>query len=99
MQPKKKDIAKIHAIRNDGVAYVSRDDGKEVRYGYISKIQEGKPLSENCELVKLTPREEENTFDLETECIIGKGPSQVATKGYRQGWDNIWGKSNKDMSN
>jgi hypothetical protein len=97
MQPKKKEIAKIHAIRDDGMAYISRDDGKEVRYGFVKKIEEGKPLV-NCEIVKLSPREEENTYNIESECIIGSGPSQIATEEYRQGWDNIWGKSTKDMN-
>ncbi len=65
----------------------------------LRKAEDGKPLPENAELIKLSG--EGPTYKVESIYDGRKGPSKVATKVYRDNFDTIFGKksvSNLDMN-
>lgn len=79
----------------------ARED--RIEAGEMRPIKDGAPI--HGEIVKLSPREgAPHVCDVEVTYAApkrasapsdgrGKGPAQVATHGYRAGWDEIFGKS------
>jgi hypothetical protein len=78
--------------------FVLRKRGERVEAGAIRPSEEGKPIT--GELVKLSPREDEGLYDVEVlhdgrpkpVQDARSGPPQVATDGYRAGWNRLFGK-------
>lgn len=60
-----------------------------VSVGTMSVAEDGKPLSEGSELVRLT-HIENNRYQVEH--LYSHGPAKVASEEYRNGWDRIFGK-------
>jgi hypothetical protein len=56
--------------------------------GFIMPAREGVPVPAGAELVNLR-RREDGAYDCTT---LVKGPPQVSTPAYREGWDSIFGK-------
>lgn len=82
----------------------ARED--RIESGEVRPVKDGAPI--HGEIVKLTPREGapqvcdvEVTYSAKkaptaTLTPRGKGPAQVANRGYRDGWDEIFGKAAGD---
>jgi len=77
---------------------VLRKRGEQIEAGALRPSEEGKPIAH--ELVKLSPREGEEIYDVEV-LYDGRpkpvedarsGPAQVATDDYRAGWNRLFGK-------
>jgi len=104
------DIALVTGPTEDGegVRVVRfRDDA--VSAGEVRPMEEGKPLAEGAELVRLKPRAgtEVPAFDVEriykreaAPARTTKGPAKVATPAYRSNWETIFGaaSSNDDAA-
>jgi hypothetical protein len=70
-----------------------------VELGTIRPLQEGRPIE--GEIVSMSPREDVPfLYDVKTELpdqrpaqrrLTSDGPPQIATEGYRRGWEAIWG--------
>lgn len=64
-----------------------------VQAAQIRAVQEGKPIPESAEVIKLQDRED-GAYDVETILpprAPQKGPAQVASDRYRKNWDAIFG--------
>lgn len=94
----------IHAPAPDGKGVtVLRARSERLEAGVLRPLEDGKPIT--GEIVKLTPRDEPMLYDVETQMTVPEpaaatdvaratsGPAQVATDGYRKGWDAIWQRS------
>lgn len=101
------DIALVTGPTEDGAGVrILRVQGDTVSAGEVRPMQEGKPLAEGAEVVRLEPRPgcEAPVFDVqriykrETETTrAAKGPAKVSTSAYRSNWETIFGApSSKD---
>lgn len=104
--PQKKagqDVVLVHGVTEDkqGLRVLrAREQGVEL--GEVRPVKEGQPLTQD--LVRLKPRKDAPYLcDVETEFSVSelqsttearttKGPAQVASKTYRDGWDAIFAK-------
>src|SRR5438094_4165232 len=95
-----KDIALILQPTEDNEGFqVLRRRGPDgpVEVGTMRPLREGRPLDGAGEVVTLRPRNElPFLYDVkvelaETPRLTSAGPAQVASEGYRRGWDAIWG--------
>jgi hypothetical protein len=68
--------------------YVRHRPDHTVEIGVMARPKDGQPIQE---LVQLSPRDSDGGFDVTTVHSSRKGPSKVATDGYRSGWDRMWG--------
>jgi hypothetical protein len=100
-----KDLAMVFGPSEDGEGFrmMRRRAGTDVvDVGTIRPLQEGRNIS--GEVVSLQPRPEAPfLFDCETDRELSQpqslsGPPQVATEGYRRGWDAIWGSRGRGRS-
>lgn len=90
------DVALVCGATEDGSSLgVLRKRGERVEAAIMKRAVEGQPI--HGELVKLTPREEPRLFDVESLYTppaaetSGPGrPAQVASDGYRKGWDRLF---------
>ncbi len=100
----------IHAPAPDGRGVtVLRARNERLEAGVLRPLEDGKPIT--GEIVKLTPRDEPMLYDVETQMTVPEpaaptdvaratsGPAQVATDGYRKGWDAIWQRSTPSRAN
>lgn len=78
-----------------GGVHVLRARDERVEAGELRPVQEGKPLA--GELVSLLPREGnprvcdvKESFQASALPARSKGPAQVATKAYRDNWDEVF---------
>ena len=82
---------------------------ESVSAGEVRPMQEGKPLAEGAEIVRLKARPgcEVPAFDVEriykqesAPARTGKGPAKVSTSAYRSNWETIFGapSSNDDTA-
>ena len=97
---KNEDLILVHGKSELGW-HVLRKKGDELSLGAMKPLEEGKPI--DGEVVKLSPREEHPMlFDAETQLpaprASSKGPPQVATQAYRDGWNAIWGKKRRSKT-
>jgi hypothetical protein len=99
------DIALVFGRTEDNEGYRilrRRAEDRPVEMGEVHPLREGKPIS--GEVVTLKARRDvPYVFDVKTELetappaeppearATSGGPAQVATEGYRRGWDAIWG--------
>jgi hypothetical protein len=104
------DIALVTGPTEDGegVRVVRfRDDA--VSAGEVRPVEEGKPLAEGAEIVRLKPRpgSQVPAFDVEriykrevAPARAVKGPAKIATPAYRSNWETIFGapSSNDDAA-
>jgi len=98
---KSEDVVLIHGVTSDGKGLaVLRKQGESLSAGTVRPLEEGKAIT--GDVVRLRPRPELPVVcDVEVEhpapslAREGSGPAQVATEGYRSGWDSIWGKRRK----
>ncbi|MCB9596912.1 MAG: hypothetical protein H6719_29585 [Sandaracinaceae bacterium] len=71
---------------------VLRKRGERVEAAVLAKAEEGKPV--HGDLVKLTPRDEPQLYDVETlheaPTPTRSGPAQVSSDAYRAGWDRLF---------
>ena len=75
-----------------------RGDEGPVELGTMRPLREGKPI--DGEVVTLRQRRDlPFLYDVKTQLAdpeprraTSDGPAQVATEGYRRGWDAIWGR-------
>ena len=102
--PKTDDVVLIHGVTADGKGFeVLRKQGETVSAGSMRPLEEGKALT--GDVVRLKPRRELPLLcDVEVEHRVEaparetSGPAQVASEGYRSGWDSIWGKRRKQAA-
>lgn len=89
--PPTADGAGVHVLR-------ARDT--RIEAGELRALQEGRPIT--GEVVTLKPRESnpqlcDVTASYSPPAQLGhKGPAKVATRAYREGWDEIFGAKPKD---
>jgi hypothetical protein len=100
--PKKKageDVALVWGKSDDGETLgVLRKRGDAIEPALVKRAREGEPI--HGELVRLTPREEPNLYDVdvlhdarsEVREPEAAGPAQVASNAYRKGWDRLFKK-------
>ena len=83
-----------------GGVHVLRARDAKIETGELRALQEGRPIT--GEVVTLTPRKDnprvcDVTDSYQPPAAAGaatthKGPANVATTAYRQGWDEVFGK-------
>lgn len=78
-----------------GGVHVLRAREERLEAGELRPIEEGKPL--RGELVALAPRKDnpricdvKDSYAADALPAKGKGPAQVATKAYRDNWDEVF---------
>ena len=97
---KLRDVAMIVDRTEDNEGFqILRRRGEDapVEVGTMRPLREGKPI--DGEVVSLRQRRDlPFLYDVKTELsdpeprrATSDGPAQVATEGYRRGWDAIWG--------
>ena len=99
----KEDVVLLHSRTEDGEglrALRARDNRLEA--AEIRPIRHGQPISKQAELVRLRPRKETPLIcDVEVEYngdsssdtrSQSSGPPQVASKAYRDNWEQIFGR-------
>ena len=92
----KKDVMYPGPLQEDGtfIGVRIRED-QPPQVGQFKKLRDGEPILGNGEIVNLSY--EEGMPGLKVTEIYRSGPAQVATKGYRTGWDTTFGsKTNKE---
>jgi hypothetical protein len=76
-----------------------RAEGQPVEMGTLRPLREGKPI--DGEVISLRPRQDYPfVCDVKVELpdpnadqrSTSDGPAQVASDGYRRGWEAIWGR-------
>lgn len=78
---------------SDGVrVFVRKNKDDEISCGTLELTKEGKPV--DGEIVKLS-EVSDSVYDVES-IYKSPGPSKVASKKYKDGWDRIFG--NKDVN-
>jgi len=104
------DIALVTGPTEDGEGVrVVRFREDAVTAGEVRPMQEGKPLAQGAEIVRLKPRAgcEAPAFDVEPvykheakSVPVTKGPAKVASSAYRSNWETIFGapSSNEDVA-
>ena len=97
-KPPTKDVVLLGPPTADGEGvHVLRAREDRVEAGEVRPLKEGASI--HGEVVKLTPRKDApHVCDVDvtyappaTKTARGKGPAQVATSSYRNGWDEIFG--------
>ncbi|GAB4215466.1 MAG: hypothetical protein OHK0013_41080 [Sandaracinaceae bacterium] len=92
------DVILPHARTEDGRGvHVLRKRGDTVEAGVLRALEEGRPI--HGELVRLERRPGTPLFDVHVE-LDARPPSaekrgrppKVATRAFRAGWDEIWGR-------
>jgi hypothetical protein len=85
--PPTADGAGVHVLR-------ARQGEEKVETGELRALQEGRPIT--GEVVTLTPRKDNpricDVTDSYRPPALTKGPANVATDAYREGWDEVFGK-------
>lgn len=72
---------------------VRRRKGDEETFGVLAPLEDGRPLPEGAEIVKVALRRDgDDWHDVEVLYRNASGPAQVATPAYREGYDRIFGK-------
>lgn len=94
------DVVLLGPPTQDGAGvHVLRAREERIETGELRALQEGKPIV--GEIVSLRPRKENPRIcDVEHSYSPSeqKGPAQVATKAYRDNWEEIFGESKRDRS-
>jgi hypothetical protein len=97
-----RDVLFVYAEGEAGDYGVIRQREERVELGRIKPVQDGHPI--HGELVRLEQRaEHQQLFDVEVlydakQSTSRSGPPQVATKAYREHWDQIFGASKRRNS-
>ncbi|MDB5216676.1 MAG: hypothetical protein JWO86_4603 [Myxococcaceae bacterium] len=86
-----------------GGVHVLRARDEKVETGELRALQEGRPIT--GEVVTLSPRKDNprvcdvtDSYRPPTSAAAGhKGPANVATEAYRQGWDEVFGKKSSSV--
>ena len=80
-----------------GGVHVLRAREEKIETGELRALQEGRPIT--GEVVTLTPRKDNprvcdvtDSYRPPTTAMAHKGPANVATDAYRDGWDEVFGK-------
>lgn len=80
-----------------GGVHVLRAHEQKVETGELRALQEGRPIT--GEVVTLAPRKDNPrvcdvtaSYRPPTMAVAHKGPANVATDAYRDGWDEVFGK-------
>jgi hypothetical protein len=81
-----------------------RAEDSPVELGVLRPLREGRPIPEGGEVLSLRPRPEMPLVcDVEVQLPAARatsdGPAQVATDGYRRGWEAIWGRGERAKLN
>lgn len=100
-KPARQDVVLLGPPTADGAGvHVIRARDERIETGELRNVVEGKPLT--GELVTLQPRKDNprvcdvtesfktNTLPAPTPAVPHKGPAQVATKQYRDNWDEVF---------
>jgi hypothetical protein len=95
------DVILPHARTEDGRGvHVLRKRGDTIEAGVLRQLEEGRPL--HGELVRLVHRPGTPLFDVHVELDArpkrgerGR-PPKVATKAFRAGWSEIWGRDDDE---
>lgn len=80
---------RYHLVGRDGATQLFTECGDES--GKIvrgDRAVNGKPVPLGSEIAFLTPDRDGVHFEIET---LTSGPAQVATEGYRRGWEETFG--------
>jgi len=98
-----KDVALVYGKNEEGDGLrVLRQRGDVIEAGEVRPVESGKPLA--GDLIRLTRRPEHPLlFSVEVLAETGparqsSGPAQVATRAYREGWDALFGKPDRDLN-
>ena len=85
-----------------GGVHVLRAREEKLETGELRALQEGRPIT--GEVVTLTPRKDNprvcdvtDSYRPTTMAIAHKGPANVATDAYRDGWDEVFGKKRSSV--
>jgi hypothetical protein len=80
-----------------GGVHVLRAREERIETGELRALQEGRPIT--GEVVTLTPRKDNprvcdvtDSYQPPAMTMAHKGPANVATDAYRDGWDEVFGK-------
>ncbi|MDB4938262.1 MAG: hypothetical protein JWP87_5234 [Labilithrix sp.] len=77
-----------------GGVHVLRARDEKLETGELRALQEGRPIT--GEVVTLSPRKDNprvcDVTDSYRPPALTKGPANVATDAYREGWDEVFGK-------
>jgi hypothetical protein len=91
-----KDEHGLHILRR-------REEGGPIEAGLVRPLEDGKPIT--GEVISMRQRDDVPfLFDVTTELpnsaaeAPAKGPAQVATNSYREGWDAIWGRRSRSSN-
>lgn len=99
-KPKEKqDVVLLGPPTADGAGvHVLRAREERIEAGELRALEEGRPVV--GEVVSLRPREGnprvcdvEDSFATPSASAARKGPAQVATSAYREGWDQVFAKA------
>lgn len=95
MATKPYDVLVPTAIGDTTITGVRLRSNVEPKVVKVLKLQNGKPIQGNGELVTLSARSDSDLVDLkpldDTAAVLIKGPPKVTTDAYRDGWDTIFG--------
>jgi len=110
-KPSSPDVVLLGPPTADGEGvHVLRAREDRVEAGEVRPLKDGASI--HGEVVKLTPRQDTphvcdvevryappaSTGSTTVRTMRGKGPAQVATRDYRNGWEEIFGASKADRS-
>ena len=102
--PPKNDVVMLGPPTADGGGvHVLRARNEQLEAGELRSIKEGKPIV--GEIVSLEPRPDNpricdvrESYRPSAEGGPKKGPAQVATKEYRDNWDEVFGKKKNELN-
>jgi hypothetical protein len=66
-------------------------DGAPVAVAHMNRVEDGKPIPQDTDIFYVDSKDGRVIDSVR----IGNGPAKVATRSYRAGWDNIFGKKKK----
>lgn len=99
---KAKDLASVISQSEDGTYTIVRSTSEGISYEAIRKLREGESIPQGQEVIHLEQIGDKNLYDV-TTLVSGTrsstGPVQVATKAYRDGYDQIFGSKKEQTLN
>lgn len=93
--PQEQDVLLVLGQHEDGTVQAVRNRKGAVELAALAPVEHGKPLT--GEMIRLKEREgspvlwDVETVYAPTADVERRGPAQVATDAYRDGWDRIFG--------
>lgn len=103
-KPQEKDVVLLGPPTADGSGvHVLRARNEQLEAGELRTLKEGKPVV--GEIVSLEPRPDnprvcdvKESYRPASASLPKKGPAQVATKEYRDNWDEVFGDKKRELN-